>query len=72
VPVGLARRISGELRTLPMQVLGGALCDEARLRPVLIVAILGSMTLYIGFGLAHQLWLIVALIVFEAAFGWAP
>jgi MFS family permease len=29
------------------------------------------MTLYIGLGLAHQLFIVVALIAFEAAFGWA-
>jgi MFS family permease len=57
--------------TLPMQVVGGALCDRYGRRPVLAVGIAGSMTLYIGLGLTHQLWLIVALIAFEAAFGWA-
>jgi len=57
--------------TLPMQVVGGALCDRYGRRPVLAVGIAGSMTLYIGLGLTHQLWLVVALIAFEAAFGWA-
>ncbi len=57
--------------TLPMQVVGGALCDRFGRRPILVVAIIGSMTLYIGLGLAQQLWLVVALIAFEAAFGWA-
>jgi len=57
--------------TLPMQVVGGALCDRAGRRPVLIAAVLGSMTLYIGLGLTRDLWLVVALIAFEAAFGWA-
>jgi MFS family permease len=57
--------------TLPMQVVGGALCDRYGRRPVLAVGITGSMTLYIGLGLTHQLWLVVALIAFEAAFGWA-
>lgn len=50
--------------TLPMQVIGGALCDKVGRRPVLIVAILGSMTLYIGLGLTRDLWLVVALIAF--------
>jgi MFS family permease len=59
------------LATLPMQVAGGALCDKVGRRPVLIVAILGSMTLYVGLGLTRDLALIVALIAFEAAFGWA-
>ena len=50
--------------TLPMQVICGALCDKVGRRPVLIVAILGSMTLYIGLGLTGDLWLVVALIAF--------
>jgi MFS family permease len=57
--------------TLPVQIIGGALCDKVWRRPVLIVAILGSMTLYIGLGLTRDLWIVVALIAFEAAFGWA-
>ena len=57
--------------TLPMQVVGGALCDRIGRRPVLIVAILGSMTLYIGLASTRDLWLVVGLIAFEAAFGWA-
>jgi MFS family permease len=57
--------------TLPMQVIGGALCDRVGRRPVLIVAMVGSMVLYIGLGLTQNLGLIVALIAFEAAFGWA-
>ena len=36
------------LATLPLQVAGGALCDKIGRRPVLIIAILGSMTLYFG------------------------
>ncbi len=59
------------LATLPLQVAGGALCDKVGRRPVLIVAILGSMTLYFGLGLTNDLAVIVALIAFEAAFGWA-
>jgi len=59
------------LATLPLQVVGGALCDRYGRRPVLAVGIAGSMTLYVGLGLTHQLWLVVALIAFEAAFGWA-
>ena len=55
-----------------MQVVGGALCDKVGRRPVLIVAILGSMTLYVGLGADHATSaVIVALIAFEAAFGWA-
>ena len=57
--------------TLPLQVVGGALCDRYGRRPVLAVGIAGSMTLYIGLGLTHQRWLVVAHIAVEAAFGWA-
>ena len=59
------------LATLPLQVVGGALCDKVGRRPVLIVAILGTMTLYGGLALTTDLTVIVALIAFEAAFGWA-
>ena len=59
------------LATLPLQVAGGAMCDKVGRRPVLVVAILGSMTLYIGLGLTRDLTVIVVLIAFEAAFGWA-
>ena len=59
------------LATLPMQVVGGALCDRIGRRPVLIAGIVGSMTLYGGLALTTDLTLIVALIAFEAAFGWA-
>jgi MFS family permease len=57
--------------TLPMQVIGGALCDRVGRRPVLVLAMVGSMTLYIGLGLTGDLGVIVALIAVEAAFGWA-
>jgi len=57
--------------TMPMQVVGGALCDKIGRRPLLAVGICGSMVLYLGLGLAHALWLVVAVIAFEAAFGWA-
>ena len=57
--------------TLPMQVVGGTLCDRVGRRPVLVIAMLGSMTLYVGLGLTTDLGVIVALIAFEAAFGWA-
>lgn len=59
------------LATLPLQVAGGALCDRFGRRPVLIIAILGSMVLYFGLGLTRDLTVIVVLIVVEAAFGWA-
>jgi len=59
------------LATLPLQVIGGALCDKVGRRPVLILGILGSMTLYGGLALTTDLAVIVGLIAFEAAFGWA-
>lgn len=59
------------LATLPLQVAGGALCDKVGRRPVLVVGIFGSMALYIGLGLTRDLAVIVVLIAFEAAFGWA-
>jgi MFS family permease len=59
------------LATLPLQVAGGALCDRLGRRPVLIVAIVGSMVLCFGLGLTRDLTAIVVLIVVEAAFGWA-
>ncbi len=43
------------LATLPLQVVGGALCDKVGRRPVLIVAILGTMTLYGGLALTTDL-----------------
>lgn len=59
------------LATLPLQVVGGALCDKVGRRPVLMLGILGSMALYGGLALTTDLTVIVALIAFEAAFGWA-
>jgi MFS family permease len=56
---------------LPMYVLGGTVADRVGRRPVLILAICGSITLCEGLALAHTLWLVVAVITFEAAFGWA-
>lgn len=56
---------------LPFQIVGGAVADRFGRRPVLILAICASMALYIGLGVAHQLWLVIALFAFEAAFGWA-
>ncbi len=68
--VGLILGIS-LLATLPMQVVGGVAADRFGRRPVLMVAILASMALYLGLGLTRQLWLIVVLLFVEAALGWA-
>ena len=59
------------LAGLPLQILGGAAADRFGRRPLLIVAIVASMTLLIGLGLSRQLWFIVTLFAVEAAFGWA-
>jgi len=56
---------------LPFQIVGGAVADRFGRRPVLILAICAGMALYIGLGVAHELWLVIALFAFEAAFGWA-
>ena len=56
---------------LPFQIVGGAIADRFGRRPVLILAICASMALFIGLGVAHQLWLVIALFAVEAAFGWA-
>lgn len=56
---------------LPFLIVGGAVADRFGRRPVLILAICAGMALYIGLGVAHQLWLVIALFAFEAAFGWA-
>jgi MFS family permease len=56
---------------LPFQIVGGAIADRFGRRPVLILAICACMALYIGLGVARQLWVVVALLAFEAAFGWA-
>src|SRR5450759_2589812 len=56
---------------LPFQIVGGAVADRFGRRPVLILAICAGMALYIGLGVVHPLWLVIALFAFEAAFGWA-
>jgi len=59
------------LATLPLQVVGGALCDRLGRRPLLIVSICGSMTLFLGLGLTSNVALIVVLVTVEAGLGWA-
>ena len=56
---------------LPFQIVGGAIADRFGRRPVLVLSICASMALFIGLGMAHRLWLVIALFAFEAAFGWA-
>jgi MFS family permease len=57
------------LAGLPFQIVGGAIADRFGRRPVLILAICAGMALFIGLGVAHRLWLVIALFAFEAAFG---
>jgi MFS family permease len=59
------------LAGLPFQIVGGAIADRFGRRPVLILAICAGMALFIGLSVAHQLWVVIALFAFEAAFGWA-
>ena len=59
------------LAGLPFQIVGGAIADRFGRRPVLILAICAGMALFIGLGVAHRLWLVIALFAFEAAFGFA-
>ena len=54
-----------------MQVIGGAAADHFGRRGVLIVGISATIVLFEGLALARSVWLVVALIAFEAAFGWA-
>jgi MFS family permease len=60
-----------QLAGLPMQVIGGAAADHFGRRGVLIVAISATIILFEGLAFARSVWLVVALIAFEAAFGWA-
>ena len=57
------------LAGLPFQIVGGAIADRFGRRPVLILAICAGMALFMGLGVAHRLWLVIALFAFEAAFG---
>jgi MFS family permease len=56
---------------LPFQLLAGVAADRIGRRGVLMVGICGSMTLYIGLGLAHGLLLVTVVFFLEAAFGWS-
>ena len=56
---------------LPFQIVGGAVADRFGRRPLLVLSICASMALFIGLGVTHTLWIVVALFFCEAAFGWA-
>jgi MFS family permease len=59
------------LAGLPFQFPGGAAADRIGRRPVLALAIAGSMTLCVGLALSRALWLVALVIFVEAAFGWS-
>ena len=59
------------LACLPVQVAGGAIADRFGRRPLLILGICASITLFEGLALAHELWQAVIVITIEAACGWA-
>ena len=60
-----------QLGGLPMQIVGGAAADRFGRRGVLIIGITATIVLFEGLAFARSVWLVVALIAFEAAFGWA-
>lgn len=59
------------LAGLPVQIAGGAIADRLGRRVVLIVAACAAITLFEGLALAREPWQVVAVIAFEAVFGWA-
>lgn len=59
------------LAGLPIQIAGGAIADRLGRRLVLIVAACAGITLFEGLALARAPWQVVAVIAFEAVFGWA-
>ncbi len=56
---------------VPFQIPTGLLTDRIGRRPMIVVGILATMTLYLGIILAPSLWLIVVVFGIEAAFGWS-
>lgn len=68
--VGLILGVSG-LAGLPFQIAGGAFADRFGRRGVLLLAVCGSGTLYIGLAFAHSLLQVVIVVMIEAAFGWS-
>jgi MFS family permease len=68
--VGLILGIS-LLACLPLQMLGGTIADVFGRRRLLVFALSASALLYLGLACVHSLWAVIALIVYEAAFGWA-
>jgi MFS family permease len=56
---------------VPFQIPGGALADRLGRRPLIMVGIVGTMTLYLGIAFAPSLWVIVLAFGIEAVFGWS-
>jgi MFS family permease len=56
---------------VPFQIPGGALADRLGRRPLIMVGILGTMTLYLGVAFAPSLWVIVLAFGIEAVIGWS-
>jgi MFS family permease len=59
-----------QLCGLPAQIAGGAAADRVGRRPVLLLGIMATTVLFLGLAFVHSVPLVVALIAFEAAFGW--
>lgn len=59
------------LAGLSLQIVGGALADRLGRRVVLVVSVCGSAVLYIGLALSHSFPQVVAVVLFEACFGWS-
>lgn len=55
---------------LPLQFPGGTMADRLGRPPVLIVAVLGSITFCVGLSFARSLWQVALLLFVDAAFGW--
>jgi MFS family permease len=55
---------------LPFQFPGGAATDRIGRRPVLALAVAGSVTLCAGLAFARTVWQVALVIFVEAAFGW--
>lgn len=59
------------LAGVPLQMLGGTIADLFGRKGLLVFALSADAVLYLGLAFVHDLWGVIALIVYEAAFGWA-
>ena len=60
-----------ELGGLPAQIAGGAAADHLGRKPVLLLGMAATVTLFVGLAFARSVPLVVLLIVFEASCGWS-